>query len=427
MKTLVQCSMMLLLFASCTSEKKSENIADLTHYGTYLNAVPHNDIPPHVALWNSKIQPDSTQTLALAVTGDYYEKEFRRTGDPSWLEKAEKALYKAYIHEHVDKAGMARKLARLYITQHQFPCALEMARKAERLGSGLRETHALLFDVLMELGKDKEAKKYLDLLENQKDFGYLIRVAKWNDHIGDLATAIRFLENARDRAIERKNRDHMLWAYANLGDFYGHAGRIQEAYNSYLRTLEMEPTHAHALKGIAWIAYSHDGDTGEALAILDALSERYASPDLDWLRSQMYATEGNGDMSREYFESFVQNVSQPVYKGMYHSYVAFGLLEFGSDFIRAHELAAMEVSTRTIAETQALLAYSLWKQGMGNKAVNVLDTEVWEQTGEPFALLMAARVYEDQGKTEKAQVLKKELESASFELGPWLSQKVLSL
>lgn len=427
MKTLYPLILILLLFASCSTKTKNENVADLSHYGKYLNAASNNNIPPHVALWNSKIQIDSTQTLALATVGDFYEKEFRRTGDPSYLKKAEKALSKAYKHEYVDKAGMARKLGRFYITQHQFPCALEMARKAERLGSGLRETHALLFDVLMELGKDKEAKKYLDLLENQKDFGYLIRVAKWNDHVGDLATAIRFLENARDRAIERKNKDHMLWAYANLGDFYGHAGRIQEAYNSYLRTLELDPTHAHALKGIAWIAYANDGDTGEALAIIDALGERYASPDLDWLRSQMYATEGKWDISKEYFESFVQNVSQPVYKGMYHSYVAFGLLEFGQDFIRAHELAAMEVSTRTIAETQALLAYSLWKQGMGNRAVNLLDTEVWEQTGEPFALLMAARVYEDQGKLDKAQVLKKELESASFELGPWLSRKVLSL
>jgi hypothetical protein len=50
------------------------------------------------------------------------------------------------------------------------------------------------------------------------DYDYLIRLAKWNDHKGDLKTAITFMEKARDIA-EKDNRTLKIWSYSNLGDF----------------------------------------------------------------------------------------------------------------------------------------------------------------------------------------------------------------
>ena len=85
--------------------------------------------------------------------------------------------------------GSIRSLARNYISQHRFKEALVIANKALAIGEGMIETQKLLFDVNMELGNYSEAQKNLNFLTNRKDFDYLIRISKWNDHLGDLKTA----------------------------------------------------------------------------------------------------------------------------------------------------------------------------------------------------------------------------------------------
>jgi hypothetical protein len=43
------------------------------------------------------------------------------------------------------------------------------------------------------------------------DYDYLIRLAKWNDHKGDLKTAITFMEKARDIAEKKKIIKHLKY------------------------------------------------------------------------------------------------------------------------------------------------------------------------------------------------------------------------
>ena len=57
----------------------------------------------------------------------------------------------------------------------------------------------------MELGNYAEAKKNLSKFYNTEDFDYLIRMAKWNDHIGDLPTAIKLMEKATSKAELNEN------------------------------------------------------------------------------------------------------------------------------------------------------------------------------------------------------------------------------
>jgi hypothetical protein len=42
----------------------------------------------------------------------------------------------------------------------------------------------------MELGNFAEAESNLNALKDMNDYDYLIRLAKWNDHKGDLKTAL---------------------------------------------------------------------------------------------------------------------------------------------------------------------------------------------------------------------------------------------
>ena len=103
------------------------------------------------------------------------------------------------------------------------------------MGSSEGESQKLLFDIHMELGNYPEAQQYLDSLRNMSDFDYLIRSAKWNDHKGDLKATIHFMEKAKENAEASKNSSQMLWSYTHLADYYGHAGRIEDSYDHFLK------------------------------------------------------------------------------------------------------------------------------------------------------------------------------------------------
>ncbi len=52
-----------------------------------------------------------------------------------------------------------------------------------------------------------------------------------------------------------------------------------------------DPHYYHALKGIAWLAFSHDKDVANARKIIAYLQQRHPVPDYELLLSQMAAVE----------------------------------------------------------------------------------------------------------------------------------------
>ena len=236
MKTTIQyifLPLAIFFLVSC-QEEGNDFKTDKKDYDQFLASKPVKATSKYFKLWDSKIKSDSMQLLSLGNVAAEYSRFFKGTGDIKYLKDAEHSLKKAVEIAAVSKSGYLRALSRNYISQHRFKEALELAEKARTFGSGVKETQSLLFDLHMELGNYDLANKYLDSIQNMSDFGYLIRVAKWNDHKGDLDTAITFMEKATDKAESSKNRGLLLWSYTNLADFYGHAGRIEDSYHLYL-------------------------------------------------------------------------------------------------------------------------------------------------------------------------------------------------
>ncbi|MGB5272448.1 MAG: tetratricopeptide repeat protein, partial [Flavobacteriaceae bacterium] len=247
----------LLALVSC-QEMGNQLVTNKKDYNVFLDSEPVKTTSKYFELWNSKIKEDSMQLLSFGIVGGEYNRYFQNTGDIQYLKKAEKALQRAVKIAAIGEAGYYRSLARNYISQHRFREALILADSARAMGSGVNATQGLLFDVHMELGNYGQAGAYLDSIANFTDFGYLIRLAKWNDHLGDLDQTIRLMEKARAKAENSKNKDLMLWCYTNIADYYGHAGRIQESYDHYLKSLAIDPQNAYAKKGIAWIVFSYE-------------------------------------------------------------------------------------------------------------------------------------------------------------------------
>ncbi|WP_010518895.1 tetratricopeptide repeat protein [Croceivirga radicis] len=409
-------SLTAIFLCSCTKEKTfKSNVED---YNVYLETNAPNTASKYFDTWNNKITKDSTELMSFGIVAGEYERNFGKTGNITYLKKAEKALTKAFEIANIGKENYARGLARNYISQHRFREALKMAEIADSIGGGKEETQALLFDVHLELGNYQTAASYLDSLKNMSSFGYLIRAAKWNDYKGDLDTTIKLMEQAMARAESSNNISLRLWSYTNIADYYGHAGRIEDSYRYYLKALKLDPKNAYAKKGLAWIVFSHEKNGVEALRILDAVTQNYVAPDYYLLKAEIYDFLGDEDKKAQNLDAYFNLAKNPYYGQMYAAYNVEFLLEHTKDYQKAMQLAFKEIESRPTPETYNLLAKTYLKMGEYKKALAVVEDKLVAKSYEPTILWTTAEVYKANNEFDKVQALKRELETAFYELGP---------
>lgn len=416
----------IMLTFSC-SQKQRGFATSSEDYDRYLQTEAQKNTSKYYELWNSKITKDSTQLLSFGNVASEYNRYFKQTGDIQFLKKAEQALNKAVEIANINKAGYRRALARNYISQHRFKEALALAKEAENMGGGLKETQSLLFDVHMELGNYQTAGAYLDSIRNPYEFGYLIRAAKWNDHKGDLGTTIEFMEKAMTKAESSKNKDLLVWSYSNIADYYGHAGRLKDSYEHYLKTLALDSQNAYAKKGIAWIVFSHEKNGAEALRILDSVMEHYKSPDYYLLKAEIAAFMNNSDLKSKNLDLYYDAVANQAYGAMYNAYNVDFILEHTNQVEKALKIATEEVNNRATPESYSLLAQAYLKKEEKAKALEIVNAHIIGKTYEPALLLNAAEVYKANDQYEKVKGIKMELAGAVYELGPASKARIESL
>ncbi|MCG2418315.1 hypothetical protein K8089_04715 [Aequorivita sp. F47161] len=425
MKKLFAIAVAVVLFGC---QEKAEKITDSNDYNQYLSTknTPSKDaIETQFEFWQKRFNNDSTHLMEMSRLSGIHAALFGSTGDISELKASEALIKKSLTTSARNKDTYLRSLAHNYISQHRFKEAQVLLDSAYTYPDNRRETEMMLFDVAMELGNYQSADTLLGKIKDTKDFNYLIRLAKWSDHNGNLDAAIKYLEQAQQIAEERNNKDFKLWIYSNIGDFYGHAGRLKDSYNSYLKTLALEPDNHYVKKQIAWIIYSFEKNTEEANRILDSVMVNHKAPDYHLLKAEMANFEGNTSEVKKQRNLFLKAAKNPNYGGMYNTYLINAYTETAPE--KALKLAESEVNNRATPETYQLLAYAQLKVGQKEAALKTIENYVEGKTSEPKALFHAALIYKANGMTEKVAALKEELLEASYELGPVTTREIIKL
>lgn len=352
---------------------------------------------------------------------------FQLTGNIENLKEAEENLLKVNEKTNFNNAGYLRALARNYISQHRFKEALTLLKKAEINGEKLQQTNLMLIDVYLELGNLKKVETYLSKIKNVKNFDYLIRLSKYNDHLGKLDNAIKYLEQSLAIAKSSKNNTLIQWNYTNLADYYGHAGRIEDSYNAYLSALELNPNNSYAKKGIAWIVFSYERNPNVALRILDAITKENTSPDYFLLKSEIADFMGNSVEKEKQLTLYYNAVNKKDYGVMYAKYNVILFAENEENRLKAIEIAKQEVEERPTAQSYDLLAWAYFKNNNKTKALEIVEKYVINNTFEPEALLHTAQILKANGKKNKATNLKSELLGAIYELVPNAEQEIKNI
>lgn len=420
-------SMAIVVTTGCKNEARE--ITSPQDYEEYLTPNKNETLSllkSDVDFWKRKIEKTPHQFPYYAKKASSHSSLFQQTGNIDHLIESENNLIEANKRTQYSNAGYLRSLARNYIRQHRFQESLKVLKRAESVGEQLSSTQKMLVDVHLELGNDTQVENYLEKIKNFKDFDYLIRLSKYQDHLGKLESAIKYLGMSLEIAKTSKNRDLMQWNYTNLADYYGHAGRIKDSYDSYLKALKLGPS-AYAMKGIAWIVYSYERNPKEALRILDAIIPQNASPDYFLLKSEIAEYQHDEEAAQKNLKIYLSLINDHQYGVMYNTYKAEIYAENVLTADKSIKIAQTEVEERPTAMSYDLLAWSYLKNGHKKKALEIAKTYVIGQTFEPTALLHIAQILKANDLEKETKKLKKELLDCAYELGPVAYEEVILL
>jgi len=421
--------LLLLLFLSCNNTpKKITNIKDYTNYLNVEKDEMLQITMEDYEFWEKKLEKDPNQFPYLVKAAASQSQLFGKTGKIELLIEAEKKLIKANEATNYNQASYLKSLAHNYISQHRFKESLKLLEKAEAIGENLESTQKMLFDVHLELGNYRLAKSYLDKFSHDNnDFDYLIRLSKWSDHRGNLDAAIKYMEQAKVIAEASNLAPTKQWVYTNLADYYGHAGKIQESYNHYLKALEIDNNDAYAKKGIAWIVYSHEKNPNEALRILNSITENYNAPDYYLLKAEIAEYQGDLEFKNEQLKLYEKAVSNSLYGDMYNKYNVLMYAEDNTKSAKALHIAQTEIENRPTPQSYDLLAWTYYNHGDIKEALQVMEQHVVNKTFEPEAMYHLAQIYKANGKIDEAKNLQKELLESVFELGPLMAKNIKNI
>lgn len=414
-----------LLFIGC--DKKSDQITNVDEYDSFLvsNDNKKTDFAlKEIEFWQKKFDKTPNQTSYLNKIAANYSMLFEQTGDIQALYKAEELLIKSNKQLNYTDASSLRSLARNYITQHRFKEALDLANKAFKTGDKINETHKLLFDVQMELGNYELAKKSLVAISDSNDFDYLIRLAKWNDYKGDLKAAIAMMEKASTIVEKFDNKYLLSWTYSNLGDMYGHAGNIEESYKHYIKTLKIDPNNSFALKGLAWIAFSHEKNTSEAKRIIDVVSKKHNSPDFYLLKAEIAEYEKDFASQEILVKKYFNTLKSKDYGVMYNKYNGFLYADDNNTLNKTLAIANEEIANRPTPQSYDLLAWYYYKKGDVKQALKIANEHIVNKSFEPEVLYHLACIYKANNEINQIKSIKKELQASVYELGPNMVTKI---
>ena len=423
------CLSLLLLGCNGQGDKDVAFTTNPKDYTSFLQADPIKSYAAALEekeFWSKRLGSDSTGVGDLGPLAGAYSKLFETSGDIQYLKDAEQVYKKAITVAAIKiQDGYKRALAKNYITQHRFKDAITLLGESYAGISNKHATELLLFDCYLEVGAYSKALQFLKKIENINQFDYLIRISKWSDHQGDLSAAIRYMQKALVIANSRKNLALQIWTNSNIADYYGHQGDIKASYNHYLKTLALQPDNAYAKKGIAWILYSKEYNTAQALELIDHLLANHNLPDYYLLKAEMASYQGNSVLSEEYMQQFFTLANNPLYGDMYNTHKIMALVK--TDPYKALQLALKEVDNRTTPQSYQLLALAQLASNLKQEALATITSFVAGKTSDPMALLHSAQVYKANGMLDKVTALKTTLLPASYELGPEVFKQVTAL
>ena len=205
--------------------------------------------------------------------------------------EAERVLQAVLAEEPSDYAAL-KMLGAVYLAQHRFREALEMAGRAQRVRDDDPWTYGVLGDAYTELGEYARAFDAYDTMARLRpDAAAYARVAHAQELQGRLPEALRHMQMAAD-ATSPHDAESLAWHYAQLGQLHFQMGDIDSASREYHRANHVFPGHPYARHGLARVAAAR-GDLARSLQLHRELLGGAPTPELAAAAGDLLAVMGD--------------------------------------------------------------------------------------------------------------------------------------
>lgn len=231
----------------------------------------------------------------LAALGRAYLQRYRETFDPSFLDRAARALQRARRLQprHV---GALEGLGALALSRHDFRGALRLARRALAVRPASDAALGVSADALVELGRYEEAFRAFDRMAAvDPGLTSYARISYGRELIGRPRAAGRAMELAVAAAGGQPEAE--AWARVERGKLLFGTGDLRGAVRQYRLALAIFPGYVYALDALA-LAEAGRGRLALAISLSRRTVDRVPLPQFVATLGTLYRAAGQERLGR---------------------------------------------------------------------------------------------------------------------------------
>ena len=365
-----------------------------------------------------------TEELARAEI-DIAELESRRQGYPCDLEKRVRLAYRLFhrasltgsmaqfeaveaailetILEFGPKEDLCLLKANLDFRFHRLP---EVRRDLQMcpLLAGRPEGRVLLADLDFQEGRYEAARVGFErLIEEDRTWDNLARLAFWESKLGEIAEADQLYEEAEQSLTAKQMRSY-AWLKLQRGVLALTHGRYADAWTHYRRADEAYPCHWHTDEHFAELLAA-EGRFAEAEALFQKVIARAPKPELKQALGELYLFTGRPQEAQPWLDSALATYLESVRRGGVHYF--HHLADFYADAreepAEAVRWARKDVEMRSNFSTQAAMAWALYRDGQLSEALEYIRLALSSGVRDARIFSTASTLFEATGETAESQ------------------------
>lgn len=287
-----------------------------------------------------------------------YLKKVRETGDYEINRQAESSLKKA-LEIEPDNTDAMMLQTQIYLSEHKFREALELAQKTEKLQSS-EAVLAAIVDAQTELGEyDAAVKSAQKLVDTRPTANAYARVAHLRALHGDTSGAIEARKHAV-KIADPNDAEALAWHLSELGKEYFNAGKFAEAEQAFDASLNIFPDYHWALAGKGKVRAANN-DLTVAAQIFEKLYARVPQTDRAIFLGDIYKKLGQEDEARKIYDEIVARETSKEAGDMHR--IALFWADHDANLDEALKTAQTDRAVNKDLLASDTLAWCLYKKG----------------------------------------------------------------
>jgi tetratricopeptide (TPR) repeat protein len=333
-----------------------------------------------------RAQPDDTGAAVLLA--DALLRQARATNDGRPAGRASEVL-SAALKEHPGQYDLLRTLGAIYLSQHRFRDALEIARRSRDQRPDDAWNYGVMGDAHVELGEYPDAFDAFDkMMALRPNAAAYARVAYARELQGDVDGALSAMQRAA-RATAPNDPEAQAWYAAQTGELYLKLHKLDDADREFRRAVFLFPNYPLAVIGQGKVRVARRDRDGALAIYLDQL-KRTPTLDLAARIGDLYATRGDAAQSDRYYQ-LAEDLAGP---GVVQTEanLALHLADHDRKLSDAVTIAEAVAAKRHDIFTEDALAWAYYKTGRFNDAYAASQRALRTGTRDEALLARADRI-----------------------------------